>query len=207
MIERLHLSAIILTASVIWGGLLLFQGVALSPTWFTPFSRVVGAIMFLLAAFDLWLWRWSLLRGWLVKRPIIDGTWRADIVSNWVNPETGIRVHPIHGFMVVHQTFSKLSLCLMTDESRSELLGAEITNAGDGTYRVFGVYRNEPRYAVRHRSQMHFGGLELRVGGTPPAHIDGHYWTDRNTAGELTLHDRRRGHAHDLDSATAMYGA
>lgn len=36
---------------------------------FKPFSTVVGVVAFLLAAFDLFLWRLSWLQGWFVKRP------------------------------------------------------------------------------------------------------------------------------------------
>lgn len=205
MIERLHLSALILTAAAIWGLLLILEGVAVSPAWMHPFSKVVGAVMILLTAFDLWLWRLPFLRGWLVKRPVLDGTWRAEVRSNWKDPATGVQVGVISGFMVIRQTFSRLALCLITEESRSELLGAEILRAGDGTYRVFGVYRNEPRFSVRHRSEMHYGGLELQVAGSPPERIEGHYWTDRNTAGELALHERRTHRADDLTSARALY--
>jgi hypothetical protein len=205
MIERLHLSAILFLAAVIWGALLLFEGAAISPAWFHPFSRVVGAIMILLTAFDLWLWRLPILRGWLVKRPVLDGTWRCEVRSNWRDPGTGHQIQPISGFMVIRQSFSRLNLCLITEESRSELLGAEVVRADDGTYRVFGVYRNEPRFSVRHRSEMHYGGIELQVAGVPPQRVEGHYWTDRNTAGELILVERKTRHADDLDSARRLY--
>ena len=155
MIEKLHLSAIILTAAAIWGVLLILEGVAVSPGLIRPYSTVVGVLTMLLTAFDLWAWRLPILQGWLVKRPVLTGTWRAEIHSNWIDPATGHRIAPIAAFMVIRQTFSTLTLSLLTDESRSELLGAEISRGQDGTYRVFGVYRNEPRFAVRHRSEIH----------------------------------------------------
>jgi hypothetical protein len=205
MIERLHLSAIILTAAVVWGVLLLLQGLPVSPSWFQPFSKVVGVLMILLAAFDLWLWRLPFLQGWIVKRPNLSGTWRAEVRSEWIDPETGQQKAPIAGFMVIRQTFSTLSLRQITAESRSELLGAEIVRGGDGTYRVFGVYRNEPRLAVRHRSEIHYGALQLQVAGSPPERIEGHYWTDRDTTGELLLSDRKSKHAYDMTSAQRLY--
>ncbi len=207
MIERLHLSAILFAAAVIWGCLLILEGVSISPHYFHPFSVVVGAMTLLLAAFDLWLWRWRILRGWLVKRPLIAGTWRTELRSNWVDPATGRQIAPIAAFMIIRQTFSTLTLCLVTEESRSELVGAEISRSQDGTYRVFGVYRNEPRFAVRHRSDMHYGALELRVAGSPPQCIEGHYWTDRNTAGEMSLSDRKHDFAHDISSARNLYAS
>ena len=52
---------------------------------------------------------------------------------------------------------------------------------------------------------MHYGALELRVTGSPPERIEGHYWTDPDTAGELYLSDRKTARAHDLTSAQALY--
>src|SRR5579863_2692717 len=89
VIERLHLSAILLVASAVWGGLLIFGGVDVSAQWFQPFSKVLGAMLFLLSLFDLWLWKWPIFHPWLVKRPVIDGTWRAELRSDWIDPATG----------------------------------------------------------------------------------------------------------------------
>jgi hypothetical protein len=206
MIERLHLSAILLVAAAIWGGLLFLGGVQVSPQWLHPFSIVLGAMMVFLSAFDLWLWRIRLLHPWLVKRPVLGGTWRAELRSDWIDPATGLGIGPINGFIVVRQTFSRLTLRLITEESNSELIGAEILRADDGTYRVLGVYRNEPKLSVRHRSPIHYGALAVQLSGSPPERIEGHYWTDRDTAGELALSDRRTAHVDDLVSARKLYG-
>ncbi len=205
MIEKLHLSTILLVAAVVWGILLILDGVAVSVVWLRPFSVVVGAILLLVTAFDLYLWRLPVLRGWFVKRPFFDGTWRAEVRSTWKSPETGRTIPSISGFMVIRQTFSHLSLRLITTESHSELLGAEVLRAGDGTYRVIGVYLNEPRLSVRHLSPIHYGALVLQVIGTPPVTLEGHYWTDRDTAGEIALSDRRAVHVDDIRSGTNLY--
>ena len=107
--------------------------------------------------------------------------------------------------MVVRQTFSRMSLRLLTPESQSDLLGAEVVRADDGTYRVFGVYRNEPRLGVRERSPIHYGGLVLQVIGSPAVRLTGHYWTDRDTKGEIVLSDRRAAHIDDITAGTDLY--
>ncbi len=190
MIARSHITAVVFLAALLWGVLLIIDGVAVSISWLRHFSTVVGVLLFLLAGFDLWLWRLPFLQGWFVKRPDISGTWRVTIRSNWVDPSTGKTVEPIEGYMVVRQTFSSLSLRLMTSESVSELLGAEIIRAPDGTFRVTGVYRNEPKLSVRERSPIHHGAILLDVVGRPRSALKGHYWTDRGTSGELELTDR-----------------
>ena len=154
MLSRLHLSVILLLAAGIWGVMLVVEGVAVSGTWFRPFSTVVGVLLLLLVAFDLWAWRLRFLQGWFVPRPDIRGTWRVELRTDWKDPTTGGVVAPITAYLVVRQTYSTLSLRMLTPESSSELAAAEISKAADGTYRLAAVYRNEPKLSVRDRSPI-----------------------------------------------------
>lgn len=185
MLSRLHLSAILLVAAALWGGMLVFEGVAVNGTWFRPFSTVVGVLLLLLLVFDIWAWRWRLLHGWFVPRPDLRGTWRVELQSDWKDPVTETGVGPIVAYLVVRQTFSSLSVRMLTAESASELVAAEINKASDGTYRLAAVYRNEPKLSFRDRSPIHYGALVLDVQGDPAMDLAGYYWTDRNSRGEL----------------------
>ncbi len=202
MISKTHLSTILLFAAIIWGGLLVVaSGVAVSISWLKPLSTVTGILLFLLGTFDLWLWRLSILQGWFVKRPIIRGTWRAILRSTWIDPATGQGLEPIEGFMVIRQTYSSLSLRLLTSESSSELIGANINISSDGTMRIAGVYRNEPRQLLRQSSPIHYGAILLDIVGRPATCWRGHYWTDRNTCGEIELNNRRNKIFHNYETA------
>lgn len=185
MLSRLHISAILLIASALWGALLLYQGVSVNGSWFHPFSGVVGALVLVLAAFDLWAWRLRFLHGWFVPRPNLRGTWRVELQTDWSDPATGNAVGPIVAYLVIRQTFSSLSIRMLTAESSSELVAADINKANDGTYRLAAVYRNEPKLSVRDRSPIHHGALVLDVHGDPVKELVGYYWTDRNSRGEL----------------------
>jgi hypothetical protein len=92
--------------------------------------------------------------------------------------------------MAVRQTFSSLSMRLMTSESTSELVAARVLVAADGVSKVVGVYVNQPKLSVRNRSAIHYGGLLLDVHGDPPTALEGSYWTDRDTRGTMHLSDR-----------------
>jgi hypothetical protein len=205
MIEKMHLTTIIFVTAIIWGMLLIFDGVLVSISWLRHLSIVTGALVVLLTVFDLYLWRLAIFRSWFVKRPLVDGTWKIRLQSNWIDPKTGQVKPAIDGFMVVRQTFSRMSLRLLTAESQSELLGAEVVRADDGSYRIIGVYRNEPRLGVRERSPIHYGGLVLQVIGSPPVRLTGHYWTDRDTKGEIALSDRRTAHVDDTIAGDELY--
>jgi hypothetical protein len=189
---RIHVSALLLFASTVWGLALVLGGITLPPGAFGPFSIVVGSLVFALSVFDVWLWRVPVLQGWFVKRPALYGTWRVTFHSDWVDPETNEGIPPKVGYMAVRQTYSSLSMKLMTDESTSSLVAEGLSVGSDGTFKVFAVYRNESRIAVRDRSPIHYGAFALDVQGSPASRMEGAYWTDRNTRGDMTLTDRNK---------------
>ncbi|MGH9436330.1 MAG: hypothetical protein ACRD4R_01285 [Candidatus Acidiferrales bacterium] len=199
-----YVKAIIYTAVFVWAIVLLVTGQTLSSGLLRPISTVTSVVVLLSIAFELWLWKLPFLHGWFVKRPVIDGTWKADLSSNWTDPATGASIPPVQGYMVVRQTFLSLSLRLLTEESSSYLVGTEIVCTVDGLYCVSGVYRNEPRYQERAHSPIHYGAVWLQVIDTPTRMLKGHYWTDRGTAGELTLSDKQRRKFQDYKTAEAF---
>jgi hypothetical protein len=185
MSSERYIKAIIYLAVLAWTIVLLINHEAIHSAWLRPLSTVITVVMYTVLAFDLWLWKLPILHGWFVKRPVIDGIWKVEIRSNWENPATGTAISPVEGFMAVRQTFSTLSMRLITAESTSELVGTEIVCSADGLYCISGVYRN--------------------VIDTPPQKVTGHYWTDRKSAGEIELTDRRSKKFQDFQSARNYY--
>jgi hypothetical protein len=183
------IKAIIYLTVIVWATVLQLNGEAMPSM--RPLSTVTAIVIIVAVLFDLWLWKLSLLKGWLVRRPVISGTWKVELRSNWKDP-TGGAIPPTEGYMVIHQSLSKLSLRLLTNESSSELIGSEIICSIDGIYFISGVYRNEPRYELRDKSTIHFGAIWLQVVNEHPGKMHGHYWTDRNTAGEIELFNCQR---------------
>jgi len=206
MIAERHIKAIIYIAVLAWTVVLYVNHQAIKSAWLQPLSTVITIVLYAVMAFDLWLWKIPLLHNWFVKRPVIAGTWRVEIRSNWKNPETGIGIAPVAGYMVIRQTFSTLSLRLLTEESSSELVGTEIVCSADGLYCVSGVYRNEPRFQARERSPIHYGAVWLRILDEPSQKVIGHYWTDRDTAGEMELTYRQNKKFQTFQSAREFYG-
>ncbi len=196
--------AILYTAVVVWAIVLFVSGQSFSSAVLRPLSTVTSIVVLLSIGFELWLWKLPFLHGWLVKRPVIDGTWRTELRSNWSDAK-GAPMRPIQGFMVIRQTFLNLSLRLLTEESSSHLVGTEIVCTVDGLYCVSGVYRNEPRYVERGHSQIHYGAIWLQVIESPTQMLEGHYWTDRNTAGELRLTDRQKQKVQNFQAAQVLY--
>ena len=199
-----YVKAILYVTVAVWAIALLVSGQNLSSALLRPLSTVSSAVVLLSIAFELWLWKLPFLQGWFVKRPVIEGTWRAELRSNWKDAD-GAQIPPIQGYVVIRQTLLSLSLRLLTKESSSHLVGTEIVCSADSLYCVSGVYRNEPRYQDRSHSTIHYGAVWLQVIETPAQILEGHYWTDRNTAGEMRLTDRLKTKFQDFNSAQADY--
>lgn len=207
MISRLHLSPIVFLVGILWLGALVLDGVAVEPRWIFPFSIVLSTLLVLLGAFDRWFWRWKLLNGWFANRPVLSGTWEVTLESEWVDQKTGERPEPVACFMAVRQTFSTLSMRLMTPESSSWLLTGDIRATKDEVYQVAGVYMNKPDLRLRgERSEIHYGALLLDVHGQPPEELRGHYWTDRWTRGTLKLAHRKPKVYENYEQARAALG-
>lgn len=199
-----YIKGIIYAAAIVWTSILFFEKETLHLSLLKPLFLVVTIVLWLALAFDVWLWKLSFLHDWLVKRPVIEGTWTAIIQTNWVDPRTGNVKPPIEAFMVVRQTFSMLYMRLLTPESISSLIGTEIVCSPDGIYCVSGVYRNEPKLDFREDSPIHYGAVWLQISDDDrDKTIAGHYWTDRNTAGSLELKSRVDKKFHTFEAAQA----
>lgn len=200
-----YIKAIIYTTVLAWTIVLFANHQALHGSALQPLSIVITIVVYAVMAFDLWLWKLPILHGWFVKRPVISGTWKVTMRSNYKDPATKTVIPPVEGFMVIRQTFSTLSLRLLTPESSSELVGTEIVCSQDNLYCISGVYRNEPRFAVRDRSAIHYGAVWLKIIDEATKQVTGHYWTDRNTAGEIELMQRQRKKFQSFQTAQTYY--
>jgi hypothetical protein len=193
MLTRLHISSFVGLTIVVWLLALWFQGMpVLNAEFIKPFGTVVGVIALFVTLFNKYMWAWKIFKGWYVKRPDIRGTWKVELKSSWINPETGEETPPIYGYAVVRQTLTFLSFRLMTKESRSVLVAHSIEQQeDDDLFKLVGVYRNEPKIELQgKRSEIHHGSFALEIHGSPVYELEGHYWTDRATKGGMQLTER-----------------
>ncbi|HTE41012.1 MAG TPA: hypothetical protein VK629_09280 [Steroidobacteraceae bacterium] len=156
-------------------------------------GTVITLIYTAVMAFGKYAWPWAVFRGWLVKRPDLRGSWKVTLVSDYIDPNTGIAVPPIRAYMVVRQTLTTLSMRLFTKESRSVSVAHSIEQETDGLFGLSAVYRNVPK--IEHqgkKSAIHHGALLMEIHEVIPQRLEGHYWTDRRTRGEIVM-ERKSG--------------
>lgn len=139
------------------------------------------------AAWFLWdeiLWR-LLIRCIPARRAeLVHGTWRGRLESSWADPETGSVPSPKIAYLVIHQSFSRLRIRLITDEAQSTLLTGHMRR-GDGRLQLLYIYESLPHSRVRRENPRHVGAASLEVMPDTATSLSGYYWTDRESAGVL----------------------
>jgi hypothetical protein len=154
-------------------------------------SKIPDVVFFysvLYLVFTKWLWRWRIFRGWLIPFPDLEGTWEGHIQSTWVDPATDQTPEPIRVILVIKQTFSTLSCTMHTRESSSVSTAASFhMDESNDSKSVAYVFTNTPRVSVRDWSAVHQGAAMFRVVSAPELRLEGEYWTNRKSTGEMRL--------------------
>lgn len=182
----------------------LVQGAPVTTDLARPLGAAAAAAALLLQIFNQWAWRWPVIRRF-VRQPCVNGTWRGRLASHWVDPKTEKQIPPDPEiYMVIRQRFWSVSARLISRESKSYSISAEIDSEGDSQYSLIAIYRNTPRSSVRERSPIHHGTMMLEISGKPPTRLEGFYWTDRKTMGEIELTQRFDRHVNDYVEAQKL---
>lgn len=189
--RTIQLYAQVITFLVIWAGAIIVSGIFNPVDLWAAVKLVPSAISVyavIAIVFTKWIWCWPIFQGWLIKIPNLQGTWRGELKSDWIDPTTQQRIAPIPVVLVVQQTFSTISCTLMTAESTSYSTTAAINLAPDDKdlYLTYN-YTNRPKATIRDRSAIHDGAAILKIIKRPRRMLEGEYWTSRKTRGELTL--------------------
>lgn len=178
-------------ALAIWiTGLDLDQGIR---RWMVYLPSVVG---FGVVVWDLWLWKTPGISK-ITGHPRLYGTWKVTLTPSQHSriPKAGNR-GPISGAMVIDQTFWTLAIQFHTEQSTSGSVTASLVPQRDSRNikDLYFTYTNRARQEHNQRSIPHHGTCLLQVAGTEPTAMDGSYWTDRLTTGDMTLQrvDRKR---------------
>jgi hypothetical protein len=187
---RTAISMIIGFAVLVWAFVLLVLGHEVSLSLLTPFGATTTVVTAVAVAFERYFWRWKYFRGWLVERPFLGGTWRAVLHSTY--EEDGVRVAPKEVFVVIRQSLSSMTFRLYTDRAKSHSLAESVFRDRTDMYAMSVSYQSDPSIEQRNgQSEIHYGAALFTHIGDEPARLDGHYFTDRNTAGSLELIERK----------------
>ena len=136
--------------------------------------------------FVKWLWKWKFFYRWLVPFPNLNGTWEGTIRSDWMNPETGEVIPPIPATIGIKQSFLNISCVVRTGEMRSDSYTGEFRIDPDRQIKqLIYTYSSNPRPKVSDRSTPHNGTVVLNIVEDTVKKLEGRYWTERKTTGEM----------------------
>lgn len=150
----------------------------------TDVSTTISINVVLWTIFIKCAWKWKLFYPWLVPFPNLSGYWEGELKSNWKEQT----LSPIFTEITITQTFFNVQVKIKTNESRSHSTGASFDIDNErGIQQLIFSYMNTPKSSVRGRSEIHYGSTLLTFEGHKVNEMEGHYWTDRLTTGEINL--------------------
>lgn len=177
-------------SAVAWFSLAYFNGLDLSKMkdFFGLVPKVVSIDLLVIGVFVKWGWKLKVFRGWLVSFPDLNGTWVGYIYSDWINPQTGEKPSPIPVMLTVNQSFFHVS-CLMRTSEMESYSYAEgfIVDPDRQIKNIAYSYTSKPRLSLSERSIPHDGTAVFQIIETPKLRLNGRYWTERTTKGEIKL--------------------
>lgn len=194
MLKNLNLKyfvGILLVISVIlFFAIAHFKNIAEVTLWefIKILPTVISIDVVLFSVFAKWGWKWQLFRGWLVRFADLNGTWLGQANSDWIDPSTRKGISPIPVMLTIKQTFLSISCVSRTAEMESHSYAESFVIDEEKQLKALAFFStNTPINSVRYRNPAHDTAAYLRIIEKPERKLQGCYWTQHNTTGEVTL--------------------
>lgn len=170
-----------------------------------PFVSALTVASVVLVLFEKWAWKLPIIRSQISKMPDLIGVWRVKIRYNWVDEDHKIHRGEKTGYAQIDQSAASFCLRVFTDESKSETL-AHSFSLDQNVFKMAIVYENQPSIERRQKlSVVHKGSAVFSIRGYRPEVLEGEYWTERRSVGEMTLSDRRKGEINSFSEGDTIY--
>jgi hypothetical protein len=158
-----------------------------------PVAAGVTAVTCFYVIFEKWLWRWPIMRGWLVQLPDLTGTWLAISLSEtFPGPK-------YYSLVTIDHGFDRLTYRAWRPESTVKSVACSVEKK-DQDIRVFVAYENEVGVSPAKHGIDHEGCLRMTLLNKRCQKIwklEGEYWTnkqrvaggprDRGTVGKIFM--------------------
>ena len=136
-------------------------------------SEAISIAVIISGVYEKFLWRYNPLES----TPKLAKRYNGTLKSNYDHVER--KAH-----LEIKQTLLSIHVTLATNESKSKSLSASIDEIL-GEMQLTYCYLNTPKAEYRNRSEIHYGTATLSI--ADPAALDGQYYTDRATNGDMVF--------------------
>jgi SMODS-associating 2TM, beta-strand rich effector domain len=205
MIAELRVWALIAFAVIEWAVLSIASLVTGNSDALPAIAETVPVLLFIGFLFERLFWRWTPLHPHVIGTPVLLGTWKGQLVSLWVDPQTKVSPAPKTAFLVVEQTLTTVSVRLLTDEATSDQVAGSIAKVGERRAIAY-IYRGVP--GIEHRSRntslIHFGGALLHIQDGRELRLEGEYWAERESKGTLHFDQHSPQRARSFEEAESL---
>ncbi len=183
---KVFISVLLGVSVIVWLVVLMFSNVELKFSWeaIKKLPSVVTIDLLLWAIFVKYLWKLTIFQGWLVRVPILEGSWHGLLQFTW--KESTQKEIPI--VLVIRQTLLGIYCAMYSEEMNSRSSVSEfLIDKEAGIKKLVYSYTSSPNVNVRERSPVHRGTASLDYITNPERKLVGEYWTNRKTTGQLEL--------------------
>ena len=153
-------------------------------------STVVTIDLIFCWLFNRCLWKSPIFKNWLVPFPNLNGTWKGEIHTTWIDPKIGERSKSVPVILSIRQSFINVSCVMSTAEMTSRNLTSDfVIDKENQLERLVYTYDSNPIETVRERSPQHCGTVSFEiVKDGKNLKLKGGYWTGRKTTGIIEMH-------------------
>lgn len=152
-------------------------------------------VVILFVAGLVWRRLWALV-PWIARHtfPDLSGIWEGQLESDWIDPQNQEPLPPIPTKIVISQGLFETSVRLQTGTSASHSNRVILEpNYPAATFRVWYTYRNTPNAMAQRVSMEHDGVAFLEWDANEPDKLQGQYFTNRKTKGDIRVRKGREG--------------
>lgn len=148
-------------------------------------GKTVTLSLIIFTIFIKHLWRYKFFR-FFIPIPYLGGEWDGILRYHW-NGQAGEK--PIK--LTIRQSLFHIQFIIKSDESTSRSCSTSFNiDELRGENEVIYSYSNQPSIIHRDQSPIHYGAARLNIVDNN-SKLEGYYWTDRKTVGELVFNKRR----------------
>jgi hypothetical protein len=168
--------AVIFLAAATWTLIIFVSGGSLRASWAKSLGLAAAIVVFLLLAFDRWIWRWPGVRH-VVRHPVLHGTWKTELRTSYEARADEV----IEAYLVIRQTYSKICVAMLFDRSQSSSMSGDLIRE-DGRRVLYYVFRSDKQTLQKDENPP---SAQLTVATRPLMHLEGDYWMEHGSRGRV----------------------